>query len=45
MGMSYHIKQQVAEEFFSKRSYFPGTGKWQKLDSFVFSEWEKQQPF
>ena len=42
MSMSDHIKQQVVEEFFAKKVSF--SWKTVKLNSFVLSEWEKQQP-
>ena len=35
MSMSYHIKQQVAQDIFSKK--VPFSWKTTKLDSFVFS--------
>ena len=40
MSMSYHIKQQVVQDIFSKKVSF--SWKTEKLDFFVFSEWEKQ---
>ena len=38
MSMSYHIKQQVLQEFFAKKVSF--SWKTAKLDSFVLPEWE-----
>ena len=43
MSMSDHIKQQVAQEVFSKKVSF--SWKTAKLDPFVLSEWEKQQTY
>ena len=43
MRMSDHIKQQVLIEFFFKKVSF--SLKKGKLDSFVLSEWEKQQAY
>ena len=43
MSMSDHIKQQVVQESFSKKVSF--SWKTAKLDSFIFSEWEKQQAY
>ena len=39
-SMSDHIKQQVVQEFFSKKVSF--SWKTAKLDSFVLSQWEKK---
>ena len=39
MGISDHIKQQVVQEFFTKKVSF--SSKMTKLDSFVLSEWGK----
>ena len=43
MSMSYHIKQLVVWEIVYKQVSF--SWKIAKLDSFVFSEWEKQQAY
>ena len=43
MSMSDHIKQQLAQEFFPKKISF--SWKMAKLDSFVLSEWKKQQAY
>ena len=39
MSMYYHLREQVLQEFFSKRSDFPG--KRPKRDSFVFPVLQK----
>ena len=43
MSMSDHIKQQVVQEFLSQKVSF--AWKTAKLDSFVLSEWKKQQAY
>ena len=43
MSMSDDIKQQLVQEFFVKKVSF--SRKTAKLDSFVLSEWEKQQAY
>ena len=43
MSMSDPINQQVVKEFFAKKISF--SWKAAKLDSFVSSDWEKQQAY
>ena len=43
MSMSDHIQQQVVQDFFAKKLSF--SWKTAKLNSFVSSEWEKQQTY
>ena len=43
MSMSDHIRQQVEQDVFVKKFSF--SWKTAKLDSFVSSEWEKQQTY
>ena len=43
MSMSDHNRQHVIREFFAKK--VSCSWKTAKLDSFVLSEWEKQQPY
>ena len=43
MSMSDHIEQQEVQEFFAKKVSV--SWKTKELDSFVLSEWDKQQAY